>query len=214
MGKRDEGNRIFNFPCTDLWLCPFLQLDDGDGVRIGFVEADGEGSAAIACVVMTAFDVLRAMDVSECQVVVPFSHSAEGNILYSADTLIVPATVAAFNREMGHEDDGKLCRIPFLHFVQQCLEEACLPLVARCFSVQQGEVLRIDVGHGNDVAYCLFSLFISMMCLSKFTSSAVRSMFPTTFKPKCCQRLLSISNLELLSWFPAVTTMVISGQAW
>ena len=74
-------------------------------------DADGEGSAAIACVVMTAFDVLRAMDVSECQVVVPFSHSAEGNILYSANTLIVPATVAAFNREMGHEDDGKLCRI-------------------------------------------------------------------------------------------------------
>ena len=59
---------------------------------------------------------------------------------------------AAFNGEMGHEDDGKLCRIPFLHFVQQCLEEACLSLVARCFSVQQGEVLRIDVGHGNDVA--------------------------------------------------------------
>lgn len=55
-----------------------------------------------------------------------------------------------------YEDDGKLCRIPFLHFVQQCLEEACLPLVARCFSVQQGEVLRVDVGHGNDVAYCLF----------------------------------------------------------
>ena len=156
MGKCDERNRIFNFPCTDLWFCPFLQLDDGDGVRIGFVEADGEGSAAIACVVMTAFDVLRAMDVSECQVVVSFSHSAEGNILYSANTLIVPATVAAFNGEMGHEDDGKLCRIPFLHFVQQCLEEACLSLVARCFSVQQGEVLRIDVGHGNDVAYCLF----------------------------------------------------------
>ena len=43
--------------------------------------------------------VLRAMDVSECPVVVPFSHSAEGNILYSADTLIVPATVAAFNGE-------------------------------------------------------------------------------------------------------------------
>ena len=105
---------------------------------------------------MTAFDVLRAMDVSECQIVVSFSHSAEGNILYAADTFVVPATVAAFNREMGHEDDGKLCRIPFLHFVQQCLEEACLPLVARCFSVQQGEVLRIDVGHGNDVAYCLF----------------------------------------------------------
>ena len=148
---------------------------------------------------------------SECQVVVPFSHSAEGNILYSADTLIVPATVAAFNGEMGHEDDGKLCRIPFLHFVQQCLEEACLPLVARCFSVQQGEVLRIDVGHGNDVAYCLFFIVISMMCLYRFTSSAVRSMFPTTFKPKCCQRLLSISSFELLSWFPAVTTMAIPG---
>ena len=41
-GKRDEGIG-FQFPCTDLWLCPFLQLDDGDGVRIGFVEADGEG---------------------------------------------------------------------------------------------------------------------------------------------------------------------------
>ena len=156
MGKRDEGNRIFNFPCTDLWFCSFLQPDDGDGVRIGFVEADGEGSAAIACAVMTALDVLRAMDVSECQVVVPFSHCAEGNILYSSDTLIVPATVAAFDGEMSHEDDGELCRIPFLHFVQQCLEEAGLPLVARCFSVQQGEVLRIDVGHGNDVACCLF----------------------------------------------------------
>ena len=72
MGKCDERNRIFNFPCTDLWLCPFLQLDDGDGVRIGFVEADGEGSAAIACVVMTAFDVLRAMDVSECQIIDSF----------------------------------------------------------------------------------------------------------------------------------------------
>jgi hypothetical protein len=26
MGKRDEGNRKFNFPCTDTWLCPFLQV--------------------------------------------------------------------------------------------------------------------------------------------------------------------------------------------
>lgn len=113
MGKRDEGNCIFNFPCTDLWFCTFLQLDDGDGVRIGFVEADGEGGTAIACVVMTAFDVLRAMDVPECQIVVPFSHSAEGNILYSANTLIVSAAVAAFDGEMSHEDDGQLCRIPF-----------------------------------------------------------------------------------------------------
>ena len=39
------------------------------------------------------------------------------------------------------------------------LEEAGLPLVARCFSVQQGEVLRIDVGHGNDVAFCFLSVF-------------------------------------------------------
>ena len=43
MGKCDERNRIFNFPCTDLWFCPFLQLDDGDGVRIGFVEAKTGG---------------------------------------------------------------------------------------------------------------------------------------------------------------------------
>ena len=57
--------------------------------------------------------------------------------------------------EMCHENYGQVCRISLFHFVQQRLEETCLPLFARSFGIQYGEVLRIDMRHGYDVAFYL-----------------------------------------------------------